>query len=109
MALKDTNPNEEYPYIFLISESICQQTVQKNTDTPIYTLSIVWNSYKVDENDNIIFKPDSQQSYYDDNFYITAVSKAGSGDVTDLNTLNNQVASIKAIVEAETGKTLEVL
>ena len=107
MALKNTDSNVEYPYIFFIEESICQQIVPKTTDVPFYTLSLVWKNYKVDENDNIIFDDNSQQSYYDDNFYVTAVTKAGNGDMSDMNTLLAQTASIKTIVEQETGVTLE--
>ena len=106
MALKSTNETDEYPYVFMISQSIAQQTVETGSDSPIYTLSIVWTYYKVLEDDSVKYQPDGQQSYYDENFYVTAVTDYSSGDATHISTLGAQVASIKKIVELETGKTL---
>lgn len=109
MALKSTDENDEYPYVFMISQSIAQQTVETGSDSPIYTLSIVWTYYKVLEDGSVHYQPDGQQSYYDENFYTSAVADHAGGDSTHLSTLAAQIESIKKIVEQETGKTLVTL
>jgi hypothetical protein len=109
VALKDTNPNEEYPFIFMVAQSIHQRTIENASDQAYYTLSMVWKYYKIDENNKIVMDESRQHSYYDENFQLTAVSDYLSGDSTHANTLGTQQLSIKKIVEQETGVTLEVI
>ncbi len=109
MALKDTNPAEQYPYVFMVSQSIHQRTIENASEQAYYTLSMVWQYYKVDENNKIVFKPDDQYSYYDENFQLTATQDYISGDTTHAGTLTAQQLSIKKIVEQETGRSLEVV
>ena len=106
MSIKSIDEGDEYPYVFMISQSIAQQTVETNIDSPMYTLSIVWTYYKVHEDGSIEYQPDGQQSYYDDNFYTSAITEYAGGNSTHISTLSAQIASIKKIVEQETGKTL---
>ena len=106
MRLKSTDENDEYPYVFMISQSIAQQTVAHASDSPIYTLSIVWTYYKVLEDGSLQYQPDGQHSYYDENFYITAITDHAGSDSTHISTLEAQIASIKKIVGQESGKTL---
>ena len=107
MALKDTDTSAEYPYMFLISQGMCQQVFTNTADAPIYTLSMVWTYYSVDANGDVTFDPNGQVTYYDENFYATAIAKAAVGDNTDVNSLGTQVASLKAIVLSATGRILE--
>lgn len=108
MALKNTDPNAEYPYYFMVSQSIHQRTIEFATDPAYYTIAIIWKAYKV-ENGEIIYDENSQYSYYDENFYQTAVTKYMGGDLTDVNTLGAQELSVKSIIEGELGITLEVV
>lgn len=108
MALKDTDINAEYPYFFFVEESIHQQERDNIADDPIYTLSLVWKRYKVETDGAMVMDDNSQQSYYDENFYTTAATKAAQGDMSDYDTLTAQTLSVKNIIEAETGVTLAV-
>ncbi len=109
MALKDTDASAEYPYIFMVEQSIHQRTFENENETPHYTLSIVWTYYKVDGNGDVTFDPDGQYSYYDENFYLSAAIDIQGGNNTHFNTLTAQTGSIKQIVEQETGLTLEIV
>lgn len=109
MGLKITNPAEEYPYVFMLSQTIGQRTLSNQSDTPYYTLSLVWTYYKLDAEGNITYDHNTQHSYYDDSFYITSVADYQAGEPTHINTLTAQESSIKRIVEQETGQVLEVI
>ena len=108
MAIRDTNPSE-YPYFFMVSQSIHQKIPEVAGGDAEYELSIVWQRYKLGESGGMILNPSSQYTYTDDNFYITAASDAGIGDLTHYSTLVAQVDSIKKIIEQETGLTLEIV
>jgi len=109
MALKNTDPNAEYPYVFMVSQSINQLRPQLATDPAEYTLSVVLMNYKIDENGQLVFDYDSQYSYTCDNFTALAFVNYSQGNATHLQTLGAQQLSIKEIVETELGITLEVL
>jgi hypothetical protein len=109
MALKDTNLSEEYPYIFLVEQSIHQGVIGNSADNPQYTLSLAWRYYKVLEDGAIVFKSGKPETYYDSDFYVSAITEYMSGDATDLQTLGAQQLSVKKIVESQTGRTLEVI
>lgn len=109
MALKDTNPNEEYPYFFMDSQSIHQRVPEVSGGNPEYELSIVWKQYKFSAEGEMIFKPDSQVTYYDDSFYVTAGMEYAGGDSTHFNTLSAQIASIKRLIETELSVSLEIV
>lgn len=107
--IKSTDPNAEYPNFFMVSQSIHQRIPEVAGGDAEFELSIVWQQYKVAEDGSFIMDPNSQQTYYDDSFYITAAADVGLGDFTHYTTLNAQVASIKKIIEQETGLTLEIV
>ena len=106
MALKITDAGIEFPYVFMLSQSICQQTTENFSAPPIYTLSLIWTYYKINEDGSVTYNPDGQFSYYDDNFYISAVTDMGAGQTDHISTLTAQIASIKKIVMDETGYTV---
>ena len=109
MGLKRTNPDAEYPYVFMLSQTIGQQTISNQSETPYYTLSLVWTYYKLDVDGNITYDHNTQHSYYDDNFYLTSITDYQAGEYTNINTLTAQELSVKRIVEQETGQVLEVV
>ena len=109
MALKDTNIDSEYPYVFMLEQSIFQSKIKNSSDNPKYTLSLAWVYYKLELDGSMIFKPSQVQNYYDGDFYVSAVTDMMAGDNSHVNTLSFQQLSIKKIVEAETGLTLEVV
>jgi hypothetical protein len=109
MALKDTDPNVEYPYFFMVEQSIFQSKIVNVSNTPSYSLSIAWKKYKVLEDGTMVFSLDKAETYYDDDYFITAYTDSVGGNLTHMNTLGAQQLSIKKIIEAETGSTLEVI
>lgn len=109
MAIKLTDEAAEYPYVFMISQSICQQQFETEAESPYYTLSIIWSYYKINEDSSVSYDPNGQYSYYDDNFHTTATSDYMKGDATHATTLATQEASIAKIVADETAKALVVL
>lgn len=109
MALKVLNPADGYDHIFMISQSLHQRTIDAVSDDAYYTLSLVWTYYKVEEDGSIVYSPNDPVSYYDENFYVSAVTDYMSGNAIHFNTLTAQQASIKHIVEAFTGLSLEAV
>jgi len=109
MAIKDTNLAAEYPYFFMVSQSIHQKLPETAGGDAEFELSIVWQRYRLGENGMFVLDPSSQYTYFDDNFYITAALDAGLGDLTHYSTLAAQTDSIKKIIEQETGLTLEIV
>ena len=109
MALKVINAVDEYDHIFMVEQSICQKQIANASDNPRYSLSLIWRYYKQLEDGSIVFSPNTASTYYDDDFYLTAIQKYAGGDTTDVNTLGAQQLSVKAIVESETNMSLEVV
>lgn len=109
MALKDTNPTEEYPYIFLLSQYIGQQVPEMHGDSPFYNISVTWTSYKISETGKVIFNPSGQHTYDDDNFASTTMNELALGNSSHADTLAAQQLSIKSIIEKFTGKALEIV
>lgn len=109
MALRDSNPSEEYPFVFLVEQAVYQSQIATHTENPKYTLSLAWKYYKVLADNSIVFKNEATHTYVDDDFYVSAANDWMNGVDTHFNTLSAQQASIKRIVEFESGKTLEVV
>ncbi len=108
MALKFTDPAEEYPFVFLVSQNIGQLIPVLVTDTPTYTLSIVWKTYKIVDG-KMVFNPTSQSTYDTDDYMAIASLLATAGDTSHINTLTAQVISIQKIIQGETGKEMEII
>jgi hypothetical protein len=104
MALKDTNTEEEYPYVFMVEESVFQSRITNINQTPIYGVSLAWTYYKTAENGDITFKPAQPESYYDSDFHTSAGTVA-----VHATSIAAQQESIKSIVESVSNRTLEII
>ena len=109
MALKNTDIAAEYPFIFMLEQSIHQSRIANDTSEPKYTLSLAWTYYRVETDGSLTYAPNAVSTYFDDNFHGHALMDYLSGDMTHMQTLGAQQLSVQKIVESETGITLEVV
>ncbi len=109
MAIRDTNTAEEFPYIFMIEQSIFQSRIFNQADNPKYSLSLAWLYYKIEADGTMVFSSEHPESYNNDDFYVDAVVHLMDGDSTHSDTLTAQQLSVKHIIQEHTGKTLEVV
>ena len=109
MALKDINADSEYPYVFMVEQSIYQAKMKNDSETPAYSISLAWTHYKIEVNGDYSYTPSPIQSYYNENFYGLAIDGMQVGDNTHVNTLGAQQLSVKKIIEVESGVTLEAI
>lgn len=109
MAIRDTNTAEEYPYVFLIRQSLGQRQLTTINAAPEYTLSLSWIYYKVLEDGSIVYDHSSLETVDIEDFFTTALTAAGSGEMAHFNTLGAQQESVRLLVEAKTGRSFEVV
>lgn len=109
MAIKDTDTLAEYPYVFVVEQTITQGRFFHNSDTPRYEISFAWCYYRIDENGNIHFSPDPVQTFFTEDFYGLAVSRMQAEDMSHVNAIMAQQQSMCEIISTVSGRTLEVI
>jgi len=111
MAIKINNPSDEYDHIFMSEQSIFQKKFFNVSDTPKYVISLAWKYYKVDPNTgDIVFKPNSSMTYYNDDLYAYSMLLMGeTGSTLHFDTLAAQQESIKEIIGRETNFEMEII
>lgn len=108
MAVKNTDPNEEYPFIFMVSQNIQQRIPESVSEPAQYALSLVWKYYKVVD-DQMVFDESRQVTCDIDEFFTKALTDYAYADDTHLSTLMAQQYSVAKIAAEVTGDTFEVV
>lgn len=108
MAIRNTDPNVEFGYIYMRELTIAQSRITNVSDYPIYTVSIAWDFYKVVEG-AIIYDPASVNTDYIEDFYSIALDEYMSGDSTKMNGLGANQLVVSQLISELTGLALEVI
>ena len=108
MAVKDVNPDEEYPYVFMIEQSIMQSIITHVDEPPIYTVSMAWRYYKVTDVGDMVFKPEAE-TMYDAEYYTHAVATMMSGNTVLVDAMNKQQSAIAFLLSEQTGRIFGVV
>lgn len=109
MAIKDTDPNAGFPYVFVVEQTITQSQLANHNDNPRYEISFAWRYYQVDESGAIQFAPGPAQTYFNDDFYGLAISEMLANNMSHVNAITAQQESMRQIIADVTGKSLEVI
>jgi len=108
MAIKNTDVNDEYPYIFMVNQTIQQRIPDTASEASQYFLTMVLKHYKI-ENDTIVFDDDSQFTIDIEDFTTETLIAAGQGDMTYADAHTAQQLGICKLVSDHTGKIFEVI
>lgn len=108
MAVKNVDLNVEYPYVFLVSQSLAQRRHNLASEAPEYTLSLTWKYYKVADTGEVVFDDSRQVTIDIDNFFELAMQDYANGYDSHLATIMMQQESVRRIVSEYTGERYEV-
>lgn len=109
MAIKDTDPNADFPYVFVVEQTITQSQLANHNDNPRYEISFAWRYYQVDESGAIQFAPGPAQTYFNEDFYGLALTAMQASNLSHVDAIAAQQESMRQIIAEITGKTLEAV
>ena len=108
MGIRITTPDEEYPEVCMAEQSITQELIRNVNDPVVYTVSLVWKRYKVDQvTGETTYAPEPAGTYYNADFKGDAVTKYFGGDYVLATALNANQAAVAQIFSEETGYPVE--
>lgn len=108
MAIRNTDPNAEFNYVYMRELNITQSQISQTSDQPKYTVSVAWNFYKIVDG-AIIYNLVDVDTYYEEDFYSIALSQYMSGDSTKMNSLGANQLVVSQVISELTGLVLEVI
>lgn len=108
MAIRITNPEDEFDHIFMIEQHNIQSRISHVSESPKYWVSVAYNRYKINPDGSIEYTAQSESLDVED-FYSSAVLNAQSGNMDLLTAMLADQDAVAKMIADQTSYAVEVI